>query len=98
MHPLVALRQTFRAAFTVRLDRHDRVPVRAADGPGIDGGRRSMLRHEPQAEPRAAAGRGLDRDGAAMLLGDILHDRETEPRARQMPRAARAPETIEHVW
>jgi hypothetical protein len=43
MDPLVAGRETLGAAVAVRDDALDRVPMRAADGAGVDGRRRSMV-------------------------------------------------------
>ena len=78
MDPLVAGGEAFGAALTVGGHAFDRVPVGAADGAGVKGGRRSMVglrRSETQPEVRAAAGGRLDRHRPAMLLGHVLHDR-----------------------
>jgi hypothetical protein len=70
--PLVADREAFGAAVAVRDDALDRVPVRAADGSGIDGGRRSMV--------------GLGRDEAQPEAGvqqhPVAEDEELERRHR----------------
>ena len=78
MDPLVADGETFGAALPVGRDALDRVPMRAADGAGLEGGRASMLGHQAKSEARASAGRRLEDDRAAMLLGDVLHDGEPE--------------------
>src|SRR6185312_12020603 len=53
---------------------------------------------EPEAEERAAAGRLLGGDAAAVRLRHLAHDRETEARARQRARRGRAIEAVEHVY
>src|SRR3989442_11634490 len=50
---------------------------------------------QPQPEARAAARRVLERHRSAVRLGHLFHDRESQPRARQVARARRAPEAIE---
>src|SRR5712691_6108925 len=52
---------------------------------------------ETQAEPRPAVARPLERHRAAMRLRDVLHDREAQARAWEMPRLVRSPEAIEHA-
>lgn len=45
--PFIAEREAFRAALAVRRDALDRVPMGAADGARVQGGRASMLLDEP---------------------------------------------------
>src|SRR5207237_8327891 len=52
-----------------------------------------------EAEPKqgAAARRILGGDASAVSLGDLAHDCEAEPRARERARVGRAVEAVEHV-
>src|SRR2546430_10915287 len=50
---------------------------------------------DPENEPSPTVTRSLQGHRAPVRLGDVLHDREPEARAREVVRVVRAPEPIE---
>src|SRR6266581_519473 len=68
--------------------------VRARPGARIALG---ALEAEAEAGAAAAVDRPLERDRAAVRLGDVLHDRKAEARTRKMACVVRSPEAVEHT-
>src|SRR5205807_3043210 len=78
---------------------HDEQTFHRRDGTSAVGARMSWLgalEAETEARATAAIDRTLERDRAAMGFGDVLHDRKTKARTRQLPCVVRSPEAVEH--